>query len=63
MIQGDHFNLASVPKAQFQLFLKLSFKSNLSGSFLKDGVKFLSKPISYLRYLSITFGKFPDFSS
>ena len=33
---------------------------NLSGRFLKDGAKFLSKPISDLCNLSITSEKFPD---
>ena len=33
---------------------------NLSGHFLKDGVKILAKPITDICNLSITSGKFPD---
>ena len=60
MIQGDHFNLASVSKSSILTILKATKVSkaagldNLSGCFLKDGVKSLSKPISDLCNLSIT---------
>ena len=66
MIQGDHFNLTSVPKSSILTILKATKISkaaglkNLSGRFLKDGAKFLSEPISDLCNLSITSEKFPD---
>ena len=66
MIQGDHFNLASVSKSSILIILKLNKVSkaagqdNLSGGFLNDGTKFLTKPISDLCNLSITSEKFPD---
>ena len=59
MIQGDHFNLESILKAT--KVLKVAGLNNLSGRFLKDGAKFLSKPISDLYNLSITSEKSFDF--
>ena len=66
MIQGDHFNLASVSENSILTILKGTKVSkaagldNLSGRFLKDEAKFLSKPISDLCNLSITSEKFPE---
>ena len=66
MIQGDHFNLASVSENSILTILKATKVSkaagldNLSGRFLKDEAKFLSKPISDLCNLSITSEKFPE---
>ena len=66
MIQGDHFNLASVSKSSILTILKATKVSktatldNLSGHFLKDGAKYLSKPFSDLCNLSITCEKFRD---
>ena len=54
MIQGCHFNLTSVSENSILTILKATQVSkaagldNLSGCFLKDGAKFLAKPISYL---------------
>ena len=50
-IQGSHFNLASVSKNSILTILKSTQVSkaagldSLSGWFLKDGAKFLAKPI------------------
>ena len=66
MIPGDYFNLASVSEKSILTILKATQVSkaagidNLSGCFLKDGAKNLSKPISNLYNLSITSEKFPD---
>ena len=51
MIQGSHFNLASVSENSILTILKSTQVSkaagldSLSGWFLKDGAKFLAKPI------------------
>ena len=64
MIQGSHFNLASVSENSILTILKSTQVSkaagldSLSGRFLKDG-KFLAKPISDLCNLSINSKKFP----
>ena len=66
MILGDYFHLASVSENSILTILKATQVSkaagidNLSGCFLKDGAKVLSKPISDLCNLSITSEKFPD---
>ena len=66
IILGDRFNLASVSKSSILTILKANKVSkatgleNFSGRFLKDGAKFLSKPISDLYNLSTTSEKFPD---
>ena len=66
MIQGDHFNLASVSENSILTILKATKVSkaagldSLSGRFLKDEAKFLSKPISDLCNFSITSEKFPE---
>ena len=66
MIQGSHFNLASVSENSILTILKSTQVSKaagldgLSGRFLKDGAKFLAKPISDLCNLSINSEKFPD---
>ena len=60
MILGDYFHLASVSENSILTILKATQASkaagidNLSGRFLKDGAKGLSKPISDLCNLSIT---------
>ena len=60
MILGDYFHLASVSENSILTILKATQVSkaagidNLSGRFLKDGAKFLSKLISDLCNLSIT---------
>ena len=65
-ILGDYFHLASVSENSILTILKATQVSkaagidNLSGRFLKDGAKVLSKPISHLCNLSITSEKFPD---
>ena len=65
MIQGSHFNLASVSENSILTILKSTQVSkaagldSLSGRFLKDRVKFLAKPISDLCNLSINSEKFP----
>ena len=65
MIQGDHCNLAFASKSSIITILKATKVSNpagldnSSGRFLKDGAKFLSKPVSNLCNLSI-YAKFPD---
>ena len=54
MIQGSHFNLASVSENSILTILKSIQVSKaagldgLSGCFLKDGTKFLAKSISDL---------------
>ena len=66
MIQGSQFNLASVSKNWILTILKSTQVSkaagldHLSGHFLRDGAKFLAKPISDLCNLSINSEKFPD---
>ena len=66
MILGDLFHLASVSENSVLTILKATQVSkaagtdNLSGRFLKNGAKVLSKPISDLCNLSITSEKFPD---
>ena len=66
MIRSDYFHLASVSENSILTILKATQVSKaagtdtLSGRFLKDGVKVLSKPISDLCNLSITSEKFPD---
>ena len=63
MIQGYHFNLASVSESSILTNLKATKVSkaavwhNLSGRFLNDGAEFLSKPIGDLCNLSIASGK------
>ena len=52
MIQGSHFDLASVSEN--------AILDGLSECFLKDGAKFLAKPISDLCNLWINSEKFPD---
>ena len=65
MILGDYFHLASVAENSILTILKATHVSkaagidNLSGRFLKDEAKVLSKPISDLCNLSITSEKFP----
>ena len=63
MIQGSHFNLASVSKNSILTISQVSKAAGLdglSGRFLKDGAKFLGKPINDLCNLSINSEKFPD---
>ena len=54
MIQGSHFNLESVSANSILTILKSTQVSKtagldiLSGYFLRDGAKFLAKPISDL---------------
>ena len=66
MILSDYFHLASVSENSILTILKATQVSkaagidNLSGRFLKDGAKVLSKPISDLFNLSITSEKFSD---
>ena len=66
MILGDYFHLASVSENSILTILKTTQVSeaagisNLSGRFLKDGAKVLSKPISDLCNLSITSETFHD---
>ena len=68
MIQGCHFNLTSVSENSVLTILKATQVSkaagldNPSGCFLKDAAKYLAKPISDLRNLSINTEKFPDLS-
>ena len=59
-IQGSHFNLASVSENSILTILKQLVLTVLSWRFLKDGAKFLAKPISYLCNLSINSEKFCD---
>ena len=66
MIQGSHFNLASVSENSILTILKSTQVSkaagldSLSGCFLKDKAKFLAKPISDLCNLSINSENFSD---
>ena len=66
MILGDYFHLASISENSILTILKTTQVSkaagidNLSGRFLKDGAKVLSKPISDLCNLLITSEKLPD---
>ena len=59
MIQGSHFNLASVFKNPILTIVKSTQVSKaasldcLSGRFLIDGAKFLAKPVSDLCNLSL----------
>ena len=68
MTTGDYFHLASVSENSILTILKVIQVSkaagidNISGHFLKHGVKFLSKLIGNLCNLSITSEKFPDLS-
>ena len=65
MIQGSHFNFASVSENSVPTILKSTQVSKpvgldgLSGRFLTDGGKFLAKPISDLCNPSINSEKFP----
>ena len=65
MFPSDYFHLTSVSKNSILTILKATQVSkaagidNLSGHFLKDGAKVLSKPISDLCNLSIISEKFP----
>ena len=65
MTQGSPFNLTSVSENSILTILKSTQVSKaagldgLSGRFLKDGAKFLAKPISDLCNLSINSEKFP----
>ena len=60
MILADYFHLVSVSKNSILTILKatevvkVAGIDDLSGRFLKDGAKVLSKPISDLCNLSIT---------
>ena len=66
MFPSDYFHLTSVSENSILTILKATQVSkaagidNLSGRFLKDGPKVLSKPISDLCNLSIISEKFPD---
>ena len=66
IIQSDSFNLATVSENTILTILKNTEVSkaagldNLSGRFLKDGVKVLAKPITDICILSISSRKFPD---
>ena len=66
MIQGYHFNLASISKNLVLTILKSTQVSkaagfdSLFGHFLKDVAKFLAKPISDLCNLLINSEKYPD---
>ena len=60
MIQGSQFNLASVSENSILTILKSIQVSKAAGHFLKDGAKFLAKPLSDLCNLSINSEKFPD---
>ena len=59
MIQGSHFNLTSVSENSILTILKSTQVSKAAGldglswHFLKEGAKFLAKPISDLCNLSI----------
>ena len=56
MIQGSHFNLASVSKNSILTISQVSKAAGLdglSGRFLKGGAKFLGKPINDLCNLSL----------
>ena len=64
MVQGSHFNLASVSKNSTLTILKSAQVSKsvdldgLSGRFLKDGAKFLAKPISDFVFSQLTLKNF-----
>ena len=66
MFPSDYFHLTSVSENSVLTILNATQVSkaagidNLSGRFLKDGAKVLSKPISDLCNLSIISEKFPD---
>ena len=66
MFPSDYFYLTSVLENSILTILKATQVSkavvidNLSGRFLKDGAKVLSKPISHLCNLSIISERFPD---
>ena len=66
MFPSDYFHLTSVSENSILTILKATQVSkaagidNLSGRFLKDGAKVLSKPVSDLCNLSITSKKFLD---
>ena len=66
MFSSDYFHLTSVSENSILTILKAIQVSkaagidNLSGRFLKDGAKVLSKPISALCNLSIISEKFPN---
>ena len=66
MILGDYFHLASVSENSILTILKaiqvlkVAGIDNLSGRFLKNGAKVLSKHISDLYNLAITSEKFTD---
>ena len=66
MIQGYHFNLASISENSILTILKSTQVSkaagldSLSGRFLKHGEQFVTKLISDLWNLSINSEKFPD---
>ena len=60
MVQGSQFNLASVSENSILTILKSIQVSKAAGHFLKDGAKFLAKPLSDLCTLSINSEKFPD---
>ena len=66
MILGDYWHLASVSENSILTILKaiqvlkVAGIDNLSGRFLKNGAKVLSKHISHLHNLAITSEKFTD---
>ena len=63
LIQGDHFNLASVSESLILTIFKATQEAgldNLSGCFLKDEANFLSYPISDLCNHSSTSEIFSD---
>ena len=60
MIQGSHFNLASVSENSILTILKSTQVSKAAG-LVKDGAKFLAKPINDLCHLSINSEKFLTF--
>ena len=58
MIQGYHFQNSVLTISKSTQVSKVAGLDSLSGSFLKDGAKFLAKPISDLCNLSINSEKF-----
>ena len=60
MFPSDYFHLTSVSENSILTILKAAGIDNLSGRFLKDGAKVLSKPVSDLCNLSIISEKFPE---
>ena len=60
MIQGSHFNLTSVSENSILTILKSTQVSKAAG-LVKDGAKFLAKPINDLCHLSINSEKFLTF--